>query len=272
MVADRDDGERKPAVEEDADDGDDQVSGREPCAAPADVGPQRREGEQRREHNRDDPASVLREDVVRDVVDLVARDPDHALGAEDLDDHSLADQEPRQRDDERRHAEERDDRPLNCPDPRAEQNRQCDRDEPRIVVARAGQLELGHRDARETAQVADGEIDLADQQHEDDADRDHRHPGHLADQVHEVDRGEEDRRLRREVRGDRDDPDDHRQAADVAALQGLPARPQYGAEAVAGGGGLDLCRRGGAHDAAGSVAVPAVIACTISCSVVFSRS
>ena len=95
-------------------------------------------------------------------------------------------------------------------------------------MARAGQLELGHRDAREPAQVADGEIDLADQQHEDDADRDHGHAGHLADQVHEVDRGEEVRRLVCEERGDRDDPDDHRQAADVAALQGLPARAQYG--------------------------------------------
>ena len=68
-----------------------------------------------------------------------------------------------------------------------------DRDQPRVVVARARQLQLGDDDAGDAADVADREVDLADQEHEDDADRDHGRPGHLHDQVVEVDRGEEDR-------------------------------------------------------------------------------
>src|SRR5205823_4392904 len=59
VVADRDGGEGKPAVEEHADNGDDQVSRWEPCTPAADVGPQRRERKERGEDDCDDPARVL---------------------------------------------------------------------------------------------------------------------------------------------------------------------------------------------------------------------
>ena len=140
-------------------------------------------------------------------------------------------------------------------------------------MARAGELELCDGDARKPADVADRKVDLADQEHEHDADGDHRDPGHLPDQVREVDRGEEDVRLRREEDRDRDDPDDHRQAADVAALQRVPAPADDGAEAlILGGGDLDFCRRRRAHAASLVAGFPEVIACTISCAFVLSFS
>ena len=44
---------------------------------------------------------------------------------------------------------------------------------PGQLVAAAGQLELGDRHRREAAQVADREVDLAEQEDEDDAVREH---------------------------------------------------------------------------------------------------
>src|SRR5438477_86549 len=65
------------------------------------------------EDDRDDPAGVLRQDVVRDVVDLLVLDPDHALRAENLQDQALGDEQPRECDHERGNPDEGDDRSLN---------------------------------------------------------------------------------------------------------------------------------------------------------------
>jgi hypothetical protein len=55
--------------------------------------------EPRGEHGRDDPARGVRQHVVRDVVDLVLLDADHALGSEDVQDHALPDEQSGERDD-----------------------------------------------------------------------------------------------------------------------------------------------------------------------------
>src|SRR6266540_3652618 len=133
-------------------------------------------------------------------------------------------------------------------------------------MAGARHLQLGYDDTGDSAHESDREVDLADQEHEDDADADHRNACHLSDQVREVDGGEEDVRLRGEEDRDPDDPDDHREAADVAGLERLPAGTDDAAEAVrADCGGPDLRRSGSAHAAAG---LPRVMASTISCSLV----
>src|SRR6266511_2720469 len=132
-------------------------------------------------------------------------------------------------------------------------------------MAGARHLQLGHDDTGDSAHESDREVDLADQEHEDDADADHRDAGHLSDQFREVDGGEEDVRLRGEEDRDSDDPDDHRQAADVAGLERLPARAKNAAETVRPDrGGPDLRRSRGAH-AAALAGLPTVIASTISC-------
>ena len=59
---------------------------------------------------------------------------------------------------------------------------------PGEVMAAVGRLELGGDDAGDAAQVGDREVDLADQQHEDDAEGEHRRARHLRDDVVEVDR------------------------------------------------------------------------------------
>ena len=112
-------------------------------------------------------------------------------------------------------------------------------------------------------------------------------PGHLDDDVVEVDRGEEVRRLEAEEDDDEDQAEDDRQDAEVARLEvvddatDLAGRP----------GRLRLVGRGasvladdvdvrGAHGVASAVAgipetfvgMPAVIASTTSCWVVFRRS
>ena len=183
------------------------------------------------EDDRDHPARVLRQDVVGDVVDLLVLDPDHALRPERLQDHSLPDEQAGERDHEGRHAEEGDERSLGRSDRTAYRERGKDRDQARVLVTRARQLQLGNDDARDAADVADREVDLADQEHEDDADRDDGHARHLLDQVREVDRAEEDAGLRGEEDGDRDQADDHRQAADFTCPERVPAGPQDPAEA-----------------------------------------
>src|SRR5919204_121951 len=60
-----------------------------PATAPP--GAETRGGEAGREDDRDRPAPVLGQHVVRDVVDLLVLDPDHALRAEVLEDHALPD-------------------------------------------------------------------------------------------------------------------------------------------------------------------------------------
>ena len=216
LVADVDGSEGQAREECDPDDGENDVPRWEACAPAAEVGAEGRGRKHDREDDRDRPAGVRREDVVRDVVDLLVLDSDHALRAENLQDQALADEQAGERDYEGGNADERDDRPLREPDHDAGQDRERERDETGIVVAGPRLLVIGDGDAREAAEKADREVDLADQQHEHDSDRDHRRAGHLPDQVLEVDGGKEDARLRAEEERDRDDSDDHRQAADVA--------------------------------------------------------
>ena len=97
---------------------------------------------------------------------------------------TLPDQQSGERDDERRHADERHDDLQR--DRSADRDRGGDRDEPRILVSRFRHLQLGDHDACQAADVADREVDLADEQDKHDPDRDHRHSGHLADEVREL--------------------------------------------------------------------------------------
>src|SRR4029450_4941052 len=110
-----------------------------------------------REDDCDDPARVLAENVVADVDDLLVLDPDYALHSEDFDDQALRDQEAGERDDERGDADESDDRALDSAvtGPDSNSDRNCH--QARVVVVRAGELELSDRDAAEAAQVPDRE-------------------------------------------------------------------------------------------------------------------
>ena len=126
----------------------------------------------------------------------------------------MADEQPSERDHERGNADEGDDRSLNQPDHEAGQDREPECDKTRVLVAGPRLLEIGDGHAPEPADKADREVDLADQEHKDDADRDYGHAGHLPDQVLKVDGAEEDARLRVEEERDCDDPDEHRQGQD----------------------------------------------------------
>src|SRR5215471_16036908 len=81
---------------------------------------------------------------------------------------------------------------------------------------RARELELRHGHRGEAAQVADREVDLAEQEHEDDAKGEHAGAGELDDDVVEVVGGEEVRRLEAEEEDDEGQADDDRQDAEVA--------------------------------------------------------
>ena len=91
-----------------------------------------------------------------------------------MQDHALPDQEARERDDERRDADLGDDRALAEADHGGEGDREGDGDDARIVVRATGQLELGDRKRGDAAEVADREVDLAEQEDEDDAVGEHR--------------------------------------------------------------------------------------------------
>jgi len=83
-------------------------------------------------------------------------------------------------DHERGNTDEGDDRSLNQPDHEPGQDREPECDKTRVLVAGPGLLEIGDGHTPEPADKADREIDLSDQEHEDDPDRDHRHTGHLS--------------------------------------------------------------------------------------------
>ena len=186
----------------------------------------------------------VREEVVGDVVDGVVLDHDHAL-------RELAEDEPfpgetaGQRDDERRHAEERHERPLKRSDRDADEDGEQDRDHTRELVRAPGQLQLGDGDAGEAADEADGEVDLTEQQDEDDPERDRRGSGRLDDQVVEVRGADEVRVLGVEEHRDQRDRDDDRRRSDLARANVLPPPPQ----ATAIGPGL---RAGGGSVASGT--------------------
>ena len=154
--------------------------------------------------------------------------------------------------------------------------------EPARVVATVGELQLGRGQRGNAAQKADRQIDLRDQQHEDDTERDHRHARHLEDDVHEVRRREEVRRGEAEERDDEDLADDDRQDAEIPRLE-VSDRSLPDALLLLGVRRAEL--RGGDVDRAHAttpastsatpatlVGIPAVIACTTSCCVVVARS
>ena len=157
---------------------------------------------------RDDPARARREVVVGCVVDPLVLDHDHTLDLEHLQDHSLPDEKARKRDDERRDADQSNDRALSPANEGAQTYRDRDRDDSRVRVAATRQLELGDREGRYAAEISDRKVDLAEQEDEDHAERKHRQAGHLDDDVVEVVRSEEVRRLVAE------EDDDQRQADD----------------------------------------------------------
>ncbi len=173
-----------------------------------------------------------------------------------------------------------------CAAPIIADDGECDEDaEPAGVVTTVGELELGRSQRGNAAQEPDRQIDLRDQQHEDDTERDHRHACHLEDDVHEVRRREEVRSGEAEEGDDQHLADDDRQNAQVSRLEVVDrALPEPGALLGVPLGQPDTRRDDlgvGAHETisgavsaipATFVGIPAVIACTTSCCVVFSRS
>src|SRR5262249_35020548 len=157
------------------------------------------------------------------------------------------------------------------------------------LVPAARKLELGDDERTDPCEVADREVDLPEQQHEDDAEREERRSDHLVDQVREVDSGEEVRRREAEDDDDDDLADDDRQRAEVARAD---VELRLGPEPCNAAGELLLLERLGAlvladdvrcrHAAVSGPTVagmpetlvgnPAVIASTTACWVVARRS
>ncbi len=213
------------------------------------------------------------------------------LHLEQVQDHALEDQQAGERDDERGHADPGHDRALPCAEGRHDSDRDGDREQSRYrrddpegrVVVTAGKLELGDRHRREAAEVADREVDLAEQEDEDDAVRQHGGPGRLDDDVVEVVGGEEVRGLEAEEDDDEDEAEDDRQHTEIPRPQ-VVERPlpdpllRLGlvslGEPDAGCGdlGFDFCHVASSGTfseiPATFVGTPAVIACTTSCCVV----
>ena len=229
----------------------------------------------------DDPAHAGGEVVRRRLVDPVVLDDDHASHLEDLQDHALPDEEPGQRDDERRNPHLRNERALCRSDDRDDPERDEDA-EPAREVATVGELQRGRSQRGNAAQKADREIDLRDQQHEDDTERDHRHARHLQDDVHEVRRREEVRRGEAEEPDDEDLADDDWQDTEIPRLE-VPDRSLPDALLLFGirraevrGGDVDRAHATTPASTSATpatfVGIPAVMACTTSCCVVLARS
>ena len=124
--------------------------------------------------------------------------------------------QPCERDDERRNADLGHDRALDAADERAQAHRDRDRDDSGIRMAATRKLELGDGQGRYPAQISDRKVDLAEQEDEDHSEGEHGQAGHLDDDVVEVVRGEEVRRLEAEEDDDERQADDDRQDPEVA--------------------------------------------------------
>jgi len=135
------------------------------------------------------------------------------VSREHLQQDALERQQPGQGDDERRHPEPRGDQPLEQPDGRSGHDAGRDRQ-----VGRPAVLGAQHsRDRRRhAAHGTDREVDLAEQQHQHDADRDQADAGDLKHQVGEVGRRQEAGFLQLEDRPDHDQAEDHPDLAEVA--------------------------------------------------------
>ena len=67
--------------------------------------------------------------------------------------------------------------PWNGADPAHASDRDQHREDAVQLMAAAGQLQLGDDQRADAGHVADREVDLAEQEHEDDAEREHRRAG-----------------------------------------------------------------------------------------------
>ena len=211
----------------------------------------------------EDPAGLLREEVVGGVVDRRVLDHDHAFGLDRLLDHALPDLVARERDHERRHADEGDEGALERADQRARRNGQEDRDDPRdLVPVRQGQLR--DDDPGDAADVADREVDLADQEDEDDTVGQQGDARHLRDDVADVAGAEEVLRLEGEEDEDHRQPDQHGPAAEVAAADVVEHAPEEALRHGSGRGGSGVRAHAGSGAVEGIpatfVGTPAVIA------------
>ena len=152
-----------------------------------------------------------------------------------------------------------------------------DRDDPRDLVP-VRESQLRDDDAGDPADVADREVDLADQEDEDDAVGEQRHTGHLRDDVAEVAGAEEVVSLEREEDDDDDEPDEHRPAAEVPGAEVVedPSEERLGQDGLRRERRSVVAHTGGSGSVEGMpdtfVGTPAVIACTTSCWVVAVRS
>ena len=153
-------------------------------------------------------------------------------------------------------------------------------------MAAARELELGNGQSRDPAQIPDREVDLAEEEDEDHSEREHGQARHLDDDVVEIVRGEEVRRLEAEEDDDECQADNDRHNPQVPRPQVVvraAPEPRLLLAFVPFGetdprcGDVDVR----AHDASSGavsgmpatlVGMPAVMACTTSCCVVFSRS
>ena len=141
------------------------------------------------------------------------------------------------------------------------------------------QLRLGDDDAGDAADEGDGEVDLADQEHEDDAVGEQARARHLRDDVREVRRREEVLRGLAEDEDDERERDDDRPAAEVRR-SGCSLERRCRQRLVLSG--LDLTAGSAAVVMPAApcgpgipetfVGLPAVIACTTSSCDVFARS
>src|SRR5581483_5383825 len=174
---------------------------------------------ERRDDDCDDVAPERRKAVAVGVVDPAVLDDDGAPLLERVEDHALPDEEPTEGDDERRDADDRDDRPLHEADARADRDRDDHGEETRNLVPAAGQLELGDDQRPDAGEVADRQVDLAEEQHEDDTEREHRRADGLVDEVDHVGGGEEVRRREAEDDHDGDLADDDRERAEIAGAE-----------------------------------------------------
>ena len=189
------------------------------------------------------PADRIRVEGVREAGDLAVRDVDRAGVAEHVEQRSLPDQEPGERDHERRNAEAGEERALHQADRHPAQHAGGDRE---VRVPAVLDVEHRHHRGRETADGADREVDLPQQQHVHDADRDQADRRDLEHQVGEVDRGEE-----AVVLGLEDDPD-HDHAEDHAQRREIPlheppqrSRARVGRSRPVGAGGAVVLIAGG---------------------------
>ena len=93
----------------------------------------------------------------------------------------------------------------------------------------------GHHRGRHAAHRADRQVDLAEQQHQHDAERDDADRGGVLGDRHDVARRQEPHVVEVEPEADDDQPDDDRQVAEVAGAEPGGLGPQVAAEAL----GLD---------------------------------